>query len=167
MPDGGWVATHEDVTASKRDEARISYMAHHDALTGLASRSSFTEAMQAAKTSLDDHGHPFGVLMLDLDRFKAINDTMGHAAGDILLKEVARRLRKVSAAGDVVARLGGDEFAIITFGASIDSDQPLHGGAIALAGRALDVINEPFLIDDGPASESRWRRTTEFKPRTW
>jgi diguanylate cyclase (GGDEF)-like protein len=148
MPDGGWVATHEDVTASKRDEARISYMAHHDALTGLASRSSFTEAMQAAKTSLDDHGHPFGVLMLDLDRFKAINDTMGHAAGDILLKEVARRLRKVSAAGDIVARLGGDEFAIITFGASIDGDQPLRDRAIALAGRALDVINEPFLIDD-------------------
>jgi diguanylate cyclase (GGDEF)-like protein len=148
MPDGGWVATHEDVTASKRDEARISYMAHHDALTGLASRSSFTEAMEAAKTSLDDHGHRFGVLMLDLDRFKAINDTMGHAAGDILLKEVARRLRNVSAAGDVVARLGGDEFAIITFGASIDSDQTLRDRATALARRVLDVINEPFLIDD-------------------
>jgi diguanylate cyclase (GGDEF)-like protein len=148
MPDGGWVATHEDVTASKRDEARISYMAHHDALTGLASRPSFTEAIQAARTRLDEHGHPFGVLMLDLDRFKAINDTMGHAAGDILLKEVARRLRNVSAAGDVVARLGGDEFAIITFGASIDSDQPLRDGATALAGRLLDVINEPFLIDD-------------------
>jgi diguanylate cyclase (GGDEF)-like protein len=148
MPDGGWVATHEDVTASKRDEARISYMAHHDALTGLASRSSFTGAMQAAKKSLDDHGHPFGVLMLDLDRFKAINDTMGHAAGDILLKEVARRLRNVSTEGDVVARLGGDEFAIITFAASIDGDEPYRNGAIALARRVLDVVNQPFPIED-------------------
>jgi diguanylate cyclase (GGDEF)-like protein len=148
MPDGGWVATHEDVTAAKRDEARISYLAHHDALTGLASRSSFTDAIEAAKTTLDHHGHPFGVLMLDLDRFKAINDSMGHAAGDTLLKEVARRLRSVSAGNDVVARLGGDEFAIITLSASIDSDEPHRDGALALARRVLDVIGEPFLIED-------------------
>jgi diguanylate cyclase (GGDEF)-like protein len=86
--------------------------------------------------------------MLDLDRFKAINDSMGHAAGDTLLKEAARRLQNVISEGDVVARLGGDEFAIITFGASIDSDEPHHDGAIALARRALDVINEPFLIEN-------------------
>jgi diguanylate cyclase (GGDEF)-like protein len=147
MPDGGWVATHEDVTASKRDEARISYMAHHDALTGLASRSYFTETIEAAKIDLDHHGHRFGLLMLDLDRFKAINDSMGHAAGDTLLKEVARRLKNVIAENDVVARLGGDEFAIITFGTSIDSDEPHHDGAIALARRVLDVINEPFVIE--------------------
>ena len=147
MPDGGWVATHEDVTASKRDEARISYMAHHDALTGLVSRSYFTETIEAAKTRLDHHGHPFGLLMLDLDRFKAINDSMGHAAGDTLLKEVARRLKNVITENDVVARLGGDEFAIITFGTSIDSDEPHHDGAIALARRVLDVINEPFVIE--------------------
>jgi diguanylate cyclase (GGDEF)-like protein len=147
MPDGGWVATHEDVTASKRDEARISYMAHHDALTGLASRSYFTETIEAAKTRLDRQGHPFGLLMLDLDRFKAVNDSMGHAAGDTLLKEVARRLEKVITTGDVIARLGGDEFAIITFGTSIDSDEPHHDGAIALARRVLDIINEPFVIE--------------------
>jgi diguanylate cyclase (GGDEF)-like protein len=147
MPDGGWVATHEDVTASKRDEARISYMAHHDALTGLASRSYFTEMIEAAKTRLDHRGHPFGLLMLDLDRFKAINDSMGHSAGDTLLKEVARRLKNVIAEDDVVARLGGDEFAIITFGTSIDSDEPHHDGAVALARRVLDVINEPFVIE--------------------
>jgi diguanylate cyclase (GGDEF)-like protein len=122
-------------------------MAHHDALTGLASRSYFTETIEAARTRLDQ-GHPFGVLMLDLDRFKAINDSMGHAAGDTLLKEVARRLQQVIGEGDVVARLGGDEFAIITFGASIDSDEPHHDGAIALARHTLDVINEPFLIDN-------------------
>ena len=147
MPDGGWVATHEDVTASKRDEARISYMAHHDALTGLASRSYFTESIEAAKMRLDRQGHPFGLLMLDLDRFKAINDSMGHAAGDTLLKEVARRLEKVITKDDVVARLGGDEFAIITFGTSIDSDEPHHDGSIALARRVLDIINEPFVIE--------------------
>jgi diguanylate cyclase (GGDEF)-like protein len=150
MPDGGWVATHEDVTAAKRDEARISYLAHHDALTGLASRSSFTEAIEAAKTTLDHHGHPFGVLMLDLDRFKAINDTMGHAAGDTLLKEVARRLRSVSAGNDVIARLGGDEFAIITFDASNEGGEPHRDRALALARRVLDVINEPFLIENKP-----------------
>jgi diguanylate cyclase (GGDEF)-like protein len=147
MPDGGWVATHEDVTASKRDEARISYMAHHDALTGLASRSYFTERIESARTRLDREKHPFGILMLDLDRFKTINDSMGHAAGDTLLKEVARRLKNVTTEHDVVARLGGDEFAIITFGTSIDSDEPHHDGAIALARRILDVINEPFKIE--------------------
>ncbi len=147
MPDGGWVATHDDVTASKRDEARISYLAHHDALTGLASRSFFTETIEAARRRLDQ-GQPFGVLMLDLDRFKAINDSMGHAAGDTLLKEVACRLAGVIGEGDVVARLGGDEFAIITFGNSSNSDEPHHDGAIALARLALDVINEPFLIDN-------------------
>ena len=147
MPDGGWVATHEDVTASKRAEARISYMAHHDALTGLASRSYFTETIEVAKTRLDGQGHPFGILMLDLDRFKAINDSMGHAAGDTLLKEVARRLKQVTAEDDVVARLGGDEFAIITFETSIDSAEPHHDGAIALARRVLDVLNEPFVIE--------------------
>jgi diguanylate cyclase (GGDEF)-like protein len=85
--------------------------------------------------------------MLDLDRFKAINDSMGHSAGDTLLKEVACRLKNVIAEDDVVARLGGDEFAIITFGTSIDSDEPHHDGAVALARRVLDVINEPFVIE--------------------
>jgi diguanylate cyclase (GGDEF)-like protein len=72
---------------------------------------------------------------------------MGHAAGDTLLKEVASRLRSVSAGNDVVARLGGDEFAIITLSASIDSDEPHRDGALALARRVLDVIGEPFLIE--------------------
>jgi diguanylate cyclase (GGDEF)-like protein len=147
MPDGGWVATHEDVTASKRDEARISYMAHHDALTGLANRSYFTETIEGARTRFNSKGRPFGLLMLDLDRFKTINDSMGHAAGDTLLKEVARRLKTLVTEHDVVARLGGDEFAIITFGTSIDSDEPHRDGAIALAIRILDAINEPFVIE--------------------
>jgi diguanylate cyclase (GGDEF)-like protein len=147
MPDGGWVATHEDVTSSKRDEARIAYMAHHDALTGLANRSYFTEAVQSAKGAIENSDRGFGILMLDLDRFKSINDSMGHAAGDAMLREVASRLQNVVAEDDVVARLGGDEFAIITFGSSVDSNEPHHDGAIALARRILTVINEPFTIE--------------------
>ncbi len=147
MPDGGWVATHEDVTASKRDEARISYMAHHDVLTGLASRSYFTEKIEQARASLESSGRPFGLLMLDLDRFKAVNDSRGHAAGDALLKEVARRLRSVTSGDDVVARLGGDEFAIITFGAAMAKQQLRHAAVTALARQIIALINEPFLIE--------------------
>jgi diguanylate cyclase (GGDEF)-like protein len=152
MPDGGWVATHEDVTASKRDEARISYMAHHDALTGLASRSYFTEKIEEAQHGLGSLGRPFGLLMLDLDRFKAVNDSRGHAAGDALLKEVARRLCSVTSADDVVARLGGDEFAIITFGATVSIEEaPLRERITSLARQIIALINEPFLIEGNSA----------------
>jgi diguanylate cyclase (GGDEF)-like protein len=87
--------------------------------------------------------------MLDLDRFKAVNDSRGHGAGDALLKEVARRLRSATAADDVVARLGGDEFAIITFGAAADT--PLREHTTALARRIIALINEPFVIEGSSA----------------
>lgn len=151
MAGGGWVATHLDVTERQRFEAKITYLAHHDALTGLASRSFFTETMEAAKTALEEHGKPFAILMLDLDRFKRINDTLGHFAGDSLLKDVARRLRSVATKGDLVARLGGDEFAIIQFTSSAclsnECESQRRDSAAVLANDILDVINEPFLID--------------------
>ena len=151
MAGGGWVATHLDVTERQRFEAKITYLAHHDALTGLASRSFFTETMEAAKTALEEHGRPFAILMLDLDRFKRINDTLGHFAGNSLLKDVARRLRSVATKGDLVARLGGDEFAIIQFTSSAclsnECKSQHHDSAAVLATDILNVINEPFLID--------------------
>jgi diguanylate cyclase (GGDEF)-like protein len=146
MPDGGWVATHEDVTTSKKNEARISYMANHDALTGLASRSFFAETVEAAKAMLDQD-RPFGILMLDLDRFKLVNDSLGHGAGDTLLKEVARRLQGVVGPDDVVARLGGDEFVILAIGAPANSRELCHESVSVLARQIIDVINGPFLID--------------------
>src|SRR5207248_11195297 len=93
MPNGGWVTTHEDVTDRQRNEARVVFMAHHDLLTGLANRASFTEKIEEAGARLRRHGEPFTVFMLDLDRFKNVNDTLGHPAGDALLKETALRLK--------------------------------------------------------------------------
>ena len=106
MPDGGWVTTHEDVTDRQRNEARIAYMAHHDLLTRLANRASFTEKIEEASARLRRHRQAFSVFMLDLDRFKIVNDTLGHPAGDALLKETAFRLKSLLRATDVLARLG-------------------------------------------------------------
>jgi diguanylate cyclase (GGDEF)-like protein len=137
MPDGGWVATHDDITESRRAQAEIEYMAHHDALTGLPNRLRFREHLS---TALHAGGHPIGVLCLDLDRFKAVNDTMGHPAGDQLLRMAAERLVACVRQGDLVARLGGDEFAIIQLG----GEQP--AAAEALARRVVQALAAPFEI---------------------
>ncbi len=92
---GGWVTTHEDVTELRRKEAQIEFMAHHDALTGLANRVDFKEKIEQAALRLRAENRPFGVMMLDLDRFKKINDSLGHGVGDALLVEVSGRLRSV------------------------------------------------------------------------
>ena len=120
MADGGAVVTFEDMTEKRRKEEQISFMARHDALTGLANRTLFQEHMEAAVAQLDD-GHQFAVLCLDLDRFKEVNDTLGHAAGDDLLRLVADRLRHCVREHDLIARLGGDEFAIVLDGTFEDS----------------------------------------------
>ena len=139
MPDGGWVATHEDITERRRAVAQIERMAHHDALTGLPNRVLFRARLeQAVSRSRPDQ--PLAVLCLDLDRFKVVNDTLGHPVGDELLRLVARRLDECVRATDLVARLGGDEFAIIQSGA----DQP--GAATALADRLVRVIGAPFEV---------------------
>ncbi|HLH92558.1 MAG TPA: EAL domain-containing protein [Xanthobacteraceae bacterium] len=122
MAGGGWVVTHEDITESRRAEERIKYMAHHDLLTGLANRTLFLESLEEARDRLRSHGEPYAVLAVDLDRFKDANDSLGHAAGDMLLTEVARRLKSAVRATDVVARLGGDEFAVLRAGAPAGRD---------------------------------------------
>jgi predicted signal transduction protein with EAL and GGDEF domain len=112
LTDGGWVATYEDVTERKRANERIAYLAHHDALTDLPNRVLREELEQLLKWVR--RGERLAVLYLDLDDFKNINDTLGHPAGDELLKVVAARLRACVRETDVVARLGGDEFAVIS-----------------------------------------------------
>lgn len=137
--DGGWVATHQDITEQRRSEAEITHLARHDPLTGLANRAEFNARLNEASKRLRRSGSAVTVMMLDLDKFKAVNDTLGHPAGDRLLIEVAQRLKAAVRETDVLARLGGDEFAIIQ-----ESGVDQHEGAIALALRIIHTISQPF-----------------------
>src|ERR1019366_8264654 len=103
----------EDRTQRKRDEARIEHMAHHDPLTDLSNRTAFNECLDTTLEQAAATGETFAVLCLDLDRFKEVNDVFGHAVGDELLRQIARRL-EASCEGAFLARLGGDEFTVIT-----------------------------------------------------
>src|SRR6202034_1322015 len=116
MADGGWLATHEDISERRRAEAEIVHLARHDALTGLANRTEFNARLEEASKRLKRNGGAVTVMMIDLDEFQAVNDTLGHPAGDQLLIEVGRRLQSTIRETDVLARLGGDEFAIIQEG---------------------------------------------------
>jgi len=142
MPHGGWISTHEDITERREADRHIRFLAHHDALTGLSNRALFVEKLDDAVARLHRHGEPFTVLMMDLDRFKNVNDTLGHPAGDQLLQETARRLKSSLRETDVLARLGGDEFAILQSG-----EENPHEGATNLATRILKIISEPYHID--------------------
>ena len=143
MPDGGWITTHEDVTDRQRAIARIAHMAHHDALTNLANRTLFIECLEKlARDAIA--GQRYAVLLIDLDQFKAINDTHGHSAGDALLWAVAARMQQTVEPGRTIARLGGDEFAIAARLAPGDDTGVIR----RLADRLLDIIREPYLIED-------------------
>ncbi len=142
ISDGGWVLTYEDVTARARSDARIAFMAKHDPLTGLPNRTFFTERLDAALALLPGGGR-FALALIDLDHFKEINDTRGHAIGDSLLRVVAERLTSCCRPKDTVARLGGDEFAIIQTGVQDVFD------AQELATRVLSALGTPFAIDGG------------------
>jgi diguanylate cyclase (GGDEF)-like protein len=140
MSDGGYVAAHEDITEIVRVEAQISYMAHHDALTDLPNRVLFKKKLEEALT----RGHRdsrLAVLYLDLDQFKAVNDTLGHPTGDALLQAVAERLRGCIRDADTVARFGGDEFAIVQVG----TGQPYH--TTELAQRIIEKLSAPYDLD--------------------
>jgi diguanylate cyclase (GGDEF)-like protein len=138
--DGGCVALHEDVTAKRQDQERISFLARHDLLTGLPSRAVLREALERALAT-NRRGEALALLCLDLDRFKPVNDTYGHAVGDALLVQVATRLRGCVREVDVVARMGGDEFAVVQCGGV----QPF--GSTRLAQRIIEVLTQPFNID--------------------
>jgi diguanylate cyclase (GGDEF)-like protein/PAS domain S-box-containing protein len=138
------IAVIEDVTERKKAEQRIAFMAHHDALTGLANRAALVQRIDEAAARRRRRGEPFTVLLLDLDRFKQVNDTLGHLAGDALLIDVAGRLRSLLRDTDVLARLGGDEFAIIQ-ASQVDQRE----AAMSLAERIIEMIGKPFEVDGG------------------
>jgi diguanylate cyclase (GGDEF)-like protein len=139
LADGGWVATHEDVTERRQAEARVKYLARHDLLTGLPNRAQFHDRI--GRAIADGAGAlSFAVLFLDLDRFKAVNDTLGHPAGDELLKAVAARLKASVREYDTIARLGGDEFVILQMGISGPDD------AAHLARRIIHAVGQPYVI---------------------
>ena len=137
---GGWLMTFEDVTVRRRAEAKAAYLARHDALTGLANRNLFRERLEAAITR-GREGQTSALLLLDLDRFKSVNDTMGHPVGDALLRAVAERLRNHCRPGDTIGRLGGDEFAIIQAG-PIETWQ-----AGLLAERLIEALGRPYRLE--------------------
>ncbi|MGZ6826888.1 MAG: diguanylate cyclase domain-containing protein, partial [Mycobacteriales bacterium] len=128
----------ENITERKRSEAMLSHAAAHDALTDLPNRSLLLARLDAAL----HHGETVGVLFLDLDRFKVVNDGLGHAAGDLLLVQVALRLRDVMRPDDLVARLGGDEFVVLCRGADLEVTS-------AVAERVLETLNQPMPTGGG------------------
>jgi len=142
MADGGWVATHLDVTEQRRSEAKITHMAQHDALTDLPNRVLLRERMEHAIAVTRNGGLDLAVLMLDLDRFKEVNDTLGHPAGDALLRAVAERLRGCVTETALIARLGGDEFAVIDYVTNPAVE------AAALAEAIRKALCEPFDLGD-------------------
>lgn len=143
-----WKVEQQNEIVEKRDHelrtqhARMSFMAHHDALTGLANRLLFHERLKEALEQRQQRGDEAALLCLDLDHFKQVNDTLGHPAGDALLTAVAKRLLACVRESDVVARLGGDEFAIL----QRDAGQPERAGA--LAQRVIETLSAPYDLGD-------------------
>jgi diguanylate cyclase (GGDEF)-like protein len=131
-----------DITDRKRAEEHIEYLAYHDELTGIPNRAYFHRAFEHALATTQRYGLRCALMLVDLDRFKNINDTIGHEAGDQLLKQVAARLRTCLRDSDIIARLGGDEFVILMQDAS--SVEAVN--AVAL--KILEATSRPLLIDD-------------------
>jgi diguanylate cyclase (GGDEF)-like protein/PAS domain S-box-containing protein len=136
----GIVATFRDVTEQRNLERQLSHRAFHDELTGLANRALFLDRMDHALRVTRPESDPVVVLFVDLDDFKSVNDALGHAVGDQLLKTVADRIRRSAGSGDTAARLGGDEFAMLL------EDRGGIDRAIDVAERLLDSLREPVSI---------------------
>jgi diguanylate cyclase (GGDEF)-like protein/PAS domain S-box-containing protein len=140
MPSGGSVTTHEDITERRRAEAQVAHMATHDALTDLPNRMMLRDTLEQAISRVR-RGELVALHYIDLDHFKAVNDTLGHQVGDDLLKQVADRLRACVRETDTVARLGGDEFAVIQTALAEANDAAL------LAQRLRDSVGAPYSVD--------------------
>ena len=130
-----------EIADREESQARSQYLAYHDSLTGLGNRLLFKEQLEEALNDVLITPHPLAVLFLDLDGFKAINDTLGHSIGDMLLKSVAGRLNDILPRTDRIARLGGDEFAIL----QISAPQPTS--SVALAKKIIEVVSLPYSIE--------------------
>jgi diguanylate cyclase (GGDEF)-like protein len=139
MINGGWVGTYEDITERRRFEAHIARLARLDTLTELPNRLMFREQMDEALARIDA-GQPFAILCVDLDNFKAVNDTFGHLVGDKLLQVIGERLRSAIDDGDIIARLGGDEFAILHHGSE-------PGSVARLAQGLIDAMSKHSFIE--------------------
>jgi diguanylate cyclase (GGDEF)-like protein/PAS domain S-box-containing protein len=137
------ISVIRDITLRKRHEQRIAHMAHHDTLTELPNRAAFNECIAATVDLATKSGESFAVLCLDLDRFKSVNDVFGHSAGDVLLREVARRLEAVCE-GAFLSRVGGDEFALIT------PTGPQPENAERLAERLGVALDSDIEVDGNP-----------------
>lgn len=139
----GWVGTVEDISDHRALEARLSYQARHDPLTGLPNRVVINEHLTTAIHRCERSGASVAALFIDLDQFKFLNDSLGHEAGDRLLRSVAERLRSALRASDIVGRFGGDEFVAVL--ADVGSEQE----CILLTNRIAKKLAEPFSIGDG------------------
>jgi diguanylate cyclase (GGDEF)-like protein len=139
LPDGGWVATHEDITQRRQVEARIAHLAHYDSLTDLPNRMFLMHRLGDALNRVRD-GKMIAFHLFDLDHFKNVNDTLGHPVGDRLLQAVSKRLKRVVPDTDTVARMGGDEFAIVQVHLGQADD------AARLAGRIIETVSAPYEI---------------------
>jgi diguanylate cyclase (GGDEF)-like protein/PAS domain S-box-containing protein len=137
----GVIVLVRDITERKSAEEQIEYQAYHDALTGLANRLLFREHLTLALALSQRRWRYVAVLFLDLDHFKTINDTRGHACGDALLGQIASRLRSCVREGDTIARVGGDEFALVL------QDLDKRGDAALVATKLLNVVAEPLELD--------------------
>jgi diguanylate cyclase (GGDEF)-like protein/PAS domain S-box-containing protein len=136
-----YVAVFSDISAIKNSESELKHLAHHDPLTDLPNRLLFTDRTEQALAWAQTHKRGCALLLIDLDHFKMINDSLGHTIGDQLLKAVAERLQAMFGPGMTLARLGGDEFAVLA------ENCPQLMQAAALAQRIIDGLKEPFLID--------------------
>jgi diguanylate cyclase (GGDEF)-like protein len=139
---GGAVTIHMDVTEKRNSEKQIAFLAHHDALTGLANRVQLREHIEKTLENVR-RGGTASVLCLDLDNFKVVNDTLGHSVGDALLCAVSKRLRDMVRDRDLVSRTGGDEFSIVQSGTEL----PMEASA-ALAARIVEALSVPFELGD-------------------
>jgi diguanylate cyclase (GGDEF)-like protein len=143
LSDGGWASTHKDITEFNQLQEELAHRAYHDALTGLANRHMLQQRLTACVTEAAGLGS-FVLLLVDLDGFKGINDTLGHSAGDQVLREVAHRLETAVGTRGLAARMGGDEFAIVLNLGSTGRD------AHQLAVELLEGAHKPFSIDGQP-----------------
>lgn len=140
-PDGAvthFVATGKDITERMQTQERLQYLAHHDVLTGLPNRALFVDRLEHALARSHDRQFMVALLFVDLDRFKVINDTLGHDVGDHALRELAVRLSGCVREGDTVARLGGDEFAVLL------EDVTANENIAPIASKLLDALSRPF-----------------------